>query len=373
LEKRINRLIKKTLSQFKTERGNFLMKRNRIFSSLLVVVLAIALMGCGTTPAAKPADKPADKTETSDAAKKPSVTMKLSTTSSKGGAHYEGAIKFKELVEKNSNGDMEVQVFPDGQLAKDLAAIDAHKTGAIEMSLPSTVMAQIDPKFGVFDIPFLFKDSAAVKKFAHGPMWEEDFQPLFDKYGMVGLGFWENGFRQITNNVRPINVPEDLKGIKMRVPESKLRVAMFKEFGANPSTADFSEVFTALQQGVFDGQENPLTQIEAGRFYEVQKYLSITNHTYTPAYLVASKVWFDKLTTEQQEIIKKAAVEAGDYSREYGSKIGDELIAKFKKAGMIVNTADGEAFQAKTKPVIDLLKKSIDPAFVDKVVKAAKG
>jgi len=175
-------------------------------------------------------DKSAD---TSDAAKKPSVIIKLSSSANQGSAHYEGAIKFKELVEQRSNGDMEVQVFPDSQLAKDLAAIDAHKTGSIQMSLPSTVMAQIDPKFGVFDIPFLFKDAAAVAKFANGPMWTEEFQPLFEKYGMVGLGFWENGFRQITNNKLPINTPEDLKGIKMRVPESKLRVAMFKEFGAS--------------------------------------------------------------------------------------------------------------------------------------------
>ncbi|HZK83605.1 MAG TPA: TRAP transporter substrate-binding protein DctP [Desulfosporosinus sp.] len=120
-------------------------------------------------------------------------------------------------------------------------------------------------------------------------------------------------------------------------------------------------------------QENPLTQIEAGRLYEVQKYLSITNHTYTPAYLVASKVWFDKLTPEQQELIRKAAVEAGDYTREYGEKIQAELLEKFKTAGIIVNTADVASFQAKTGPVIDLLKESIDGDFVDKVVKAAKG
>lgn len=346
------------------------MKKNRFFSAVLVAVLSVALLGCGTTAAVKPADKPADKA--ADSAKKPSVTVKLSSTSSKGGAMYEGAVKFKELVEERSKGDIAVQVFPDGQLAKDLAAIDAHKTGAIHMSLPSTAMAQIDPKFGVFDIPFLFKDAAAVSKFAHGSTWEKEFQPLFEKYGMVGLGFWENGFRHITNNKRPINTPEDLKGIKLRVPESKLRVAMFKEFGANPATSDFSEVFTALQQGVFDGQENPFVQIEAGRFAEVQKYLSLTNHTYTPAYLVASKVWFDKLAPEQQEILRKAAVDAGDYTREYGAKVEGELLAKFKAAGMQVNNADVPSFQAKTGPVIELLKGSIDPAFVEKVVKAAK-
>ena len=340
------------------------MKKNRFLSLLLVSVLSTALIGCGTTAAVKP--------EASDSTKKPSVTVKLSSTSSKGGAMYEGAMKFKELVEERSKGDIEVKVFPDGQLAKDLAAIDAHKTGSIQMSLPSTVMAQIDPKFGVFDIPFLFKDAAAVSKFANGTMWKNDFQPLFEKYGMVGLGFWENGFRQITNNKRPINVPEDLKGMKLRVPESKLRVAMFKEFGANPATADFSEVFTALQQGVFDGQENPYVQIEAGRFAEIQKYLSITNHNYTPAYLVASKVWFDKLKPEQQELLKKAGADAGDYTREYGIKVEGELLEKFKKAGMVVNTADVAAFQAKTGPVIDLLKQSVDPAFVDKVVTTAK-
>jgi len=341
------------------------MKKNRILSGLLVSVLSVALIGCGTTAVDKPADKPTE-------AVKETLTVKLSSTSSKGGAMYEGAIKFKELVEERSKGEIVVQVFPDGQLAKDLAAIDAHKTGAIHMSLPSTAMAQIDPKFGVFDIPFLFKDAAAVAKFAHGPMWAEDFQPLFGQYGMVGLAFWENGFRHITNNKRPINTPEDLKGIKLRVPESKLRVAMFKEFGANPATSDFSEVFTALQQGVFDGQENPFVQIEAGRFAEVQKYLSLTSHTYTPAYLVASKVWFDKLTPDQQKLLTQAAIDAGDYTREYGAKVEGELLAKFKAAGMQVNTADVPSFQAKVGPVVDLLKGSIDPAFVDKVVKTAK-
>lgn len=342
------------------------MKKNRIFTVLLVLVLSIALIGCGGTPAAAPSDEPGDE----PAVEK--LTLKLSSTSSAGGALYESGAKFKELVEERSGGNIEVQLFADGQLAKDLDAIDAHQTGAIEMSLPSTAMAQVDPKFGVFDIPFLFKNHAAVQLFSEGDVWKNDLQPLFLENGLVGIGFVENGFRQITNNVRPINVPSDLDGIKLRVPQSKLRVAAFQQFGANPITMDFSEVFTALQQGVVDGQENPYVQIEAGKFYEAQKYLSITNHTYTPGYLTASKVWWDGLTQDQRDLLEQAAIDAGTWSRQYGEEAGDTLLQKFKDAGMEVNTADSDAFAAEVAPVIEILKESIDPAFVDKVVNEAK-
>lgn len=342
------------------------MKKNRIFTVLLVLILSIALIGCGTTPAAQPKEDPKGEPPVEK------LTFKLSSTSSAGGALYESGAKFKELVEERSKGMIEVQLFGDGQLAKDLDAIDAHQTGAIEMSLPSTAMAQVDPKFGVFDIPFLFKNHAAVQKFSEGDVWKNDLQPLFLENGLVGVGFVENGFRQITNNVRPINVPADLKGIKLRVPQSKLRVAAFKQFGANPITMDFSEVFTALQQGVVDGQENPYTQIEAGKFYEAQKYLSITNHTYTPGYLTASKVWWDGLTDDQRDLIEQAAIDAGTWSREYGEGAGDTLLKKFKDAGMEVNTADSDAFAAEVAPVIEILKETLDPAFVDKVVNEAK-
>ena len=342
------------------------MKKHRVLSILLVFVLIFALVGC-SSPAQAPSggDKPAEP-------KQEKLVFKLSSTSSKGGALYESGAKFKELVEERSNGMMEVQLFADGQLAKDLDALDAHQTGAIEMSLPSTVMAQVDPKFGLFDIPFLFKNHEAVKKFAQGDFWKTEFLPLFEENGYVGVGMVENGFRHITNNKRPINTPEDLKGIKLRVPQSKLRVAMFQEFGANPITMDFSEVFTALQQGVVDGQENPFVQIEAGKFYEAQKYISLTNHTYTPGYLTASKVWFDKLTPEQQDLITQAAIDAGLWSMDYGANVGEELLQKFVDAGMEVNEADIASFQAQVGPVIDLVKESVDPEFVDKFLAEVK-
>ena len=346
--------------------------KKQMFIGAVVLTLVASLIGCGGGNTQTNSSGTTTDSSSNGDGSEPKVTFRLSTTSSKGGAMYEGAMKYAELVKERSNGEIEVQVFPDGQLAKDLSALDAHKTGTIEMSIPSTVMAQKSPEFGVFDIPFLFANREKVQEFANGTMWKEDFQPLFEKDGLIGLGFWENGFRHITNNIRPINTPEDLDGVKLRVPESKLRVAAFKEFGTNPVTMDFSEVFTALQQGVVDGQENPFVQIEAGRFYEVQKYLSLTNHTYTPGYLVASKVWFDKLAPEHQKILKDVAVEVGDWTREYGAQAEGELLEKFKQAGMEVNEADVAAFQAKVAPVIDTLKETIDPAFVDKMIKTVQ-
>lgn len=351
------------------------MKKNItiFFMGTILLILIMSLVGCGGNSSGSSNSVSSDATDaTDDAEKKPSLSFRLSSTSSSGGAIYEGAMKFKELVEERSNGDIEVQVYPDGQLGSDANAMDAHRTGSIEMSLPSTAMAQLSPEFGVFDIPFLFANHAAVEKFANSGIWEEDFQPLFEQHGMVGLGFWENGFRHITNDVRPIYVPEDLDGIVLRVPESRLRVAAFQEFGANPVTMDFSEVFTALQQGVVDGQENPFVQIEAGRFYEIQKYISLTNHTYTPAYLVASKLWWDELSSEHQDLMMQAAIDTGVWSREYGESVGDELLTKFEEAGMEVNEADVASFQARIEPVVNILKESIDPVFVDKIIAAAQ-
>jgi len=355
-------------------------KRIRVFSGIVALAMAASLVGCGgggsststSGSSSSGGGEQASSGGSGGSGSEATLTLRLATTSAKGGALYEGAMKYAEIVKEKSNGTIEVQVFPDGQLGKDLSVLDGQKTGTIEMSLPSTAMAQKSPEFGVFDIPFLFENREKVQNFANGEIWKSDLLPLFEKHGLVGLGFWENGFRQITNSKHPINKPEDLEGIKLRVPESKLRVAAFKVFGANPTTMDFSEVFTALQQGVVDGQENPLGQIEAGRFYEIQKYLSITNHTYTPGYLVASKMWWDKLTPDQQKILSEAAIEAGDFSRTYGKQADEDLLKKFKDAGMEVNEADVKSFQAKVQPVIDELKKSIDPGFVDKVVKAAQ-
>lgn len=334
------------------------MSRGKLMSSILVVICLCFLVACNSEKSGKASDS--------------AINIKVATTSGEGSVIYDAAVMFKEKVEERSNGDITVTLYPDGQLGKDGTVLDALKSGSIEMSIPSSILATKSPEFGVFDIPFLFKDRSKVEEIANGDIWHKDLKPLLHQHGLVGLGFWENGYRHITNNERPINTPEDLKGLKLRVPDSAIRVAMFKELGANPTPMDLSEVFTALQQGVVDGQENPLPTIKGANLQQAQKYLSITNHVYTPVYLVSSKKWYDKLSTEHQELLTEIAEEVGNEIRKEGEAIDNAIIEEFKEAGLEVNVADVQAFKEKTKPILELFYKDIDKEFVDKVLEAAK-
>ena len=167
------------------------------------------------------------------------------------------------------------------------------------------------------------------------------------------LAVWENGFRHITNNKRPIKVPADLAGIKLRVPGGKWRVKMFQAYGANPSPMKFSEVFTALQTGVMDGEENPFTQIYSAKFQEVQKYLSLSGHVYTPAYLTVGKTKWESLPPDVRKILEETAKETQAYVYEVAAKDDAELLGKLKQAGMQVNDVDKDAFVAASRPIYE--------------------
>ena len=358
--------------------------KNRVQKNLMiviVVVLAVALAACGGNSAPAQSEQGASSSANTSAGSgssgqkgngEPEISVRVAFGPGKGSLPYDTVVIFKEKVEERSNGRIEIKMFPDSQLGSDSAVLDALKLGTIEMTLLSTALASKVPEFGVFDIPFLFADRSKVERIAHGEVWEQDLKGKLPAQGLVGLGFWEAGFRQITNNVRPINEPADLKGLKIRVPESQVRMAMFSHFGANPVPMDFGELFSGLHQGVVDGQEGPLSNTQSAKLDEVQKYLSITNHNYSPAYLLASKKWFDTLSPEDQQLLTDAAQEAGDEIRDRAENLDKELIEYFKEKGMEVNTANIVAFQAEIGPVTDLVKEQIDPAFVDKVIEHAK-
>ena len=261
------------------------------------------------------------------------------------------ANEYAKRVNAALKGKVEVKTFHSSQLGTDEAMVKGVKIGALEMFLPSTIMSTVDTKFGVFEMPYIIVDRAHMKKVAGDPRVRDAlFTPTPGK-GMRLLGYWENGFRHVTNNVRPINVPEDLKGIKLRIPGGVWRAKMFKAYGANPSPMPFAEVYSALQAGVMDGQENPFPQIASAKFNEVQKYLSLTGHVYTPAYPAISEDFWQKLPKDIQQTLEKIAVEIGDFARSEGERLDKELAAKLTTGQMKMNEVDKDAFIRTSAPI----------------------
>jgi tripartite ATP-independent transporter DctP family solute receptor len=265
---------------------------------------------------------------------------------------------FAKLVSEKSKGEIKIQIYGSSQLGGDTEMLQKIKLGTLDFSLPSTVMSSQVPAFGLFEMPYLVKDRAHMERIAKKVVWP-DLVPIAEKKGYKIIGLWENGFRQITNNVRPIKVPADLKGIKLRTPKGKWRVKMFQAYGANPSPMALSEVFVALHTGVMDGEENPLIQIYSQKFQEVQKYLSLTSHVYTPAYVVVSPSKWKSWPKNVRKVLWDSAHETTPWVYKTAAKLDDELIGKLKAAGMKVNKADKDAFIKASKPVYEEFSKEV--------------
>lgn len=261
------------------------------------------------------------------------------------------ANEFARRANEKLGGKYKVVAFGSSQLGSDEQLLQKLKLGQVEFALPSTVMSSVSDKFGVFEMPYLIKDREHMKK-VRDALLDSVLQPAAKEKGYRILAVWENGFRHITNNVRPIYKPEDLQGIKLRTPSGEWRVKMFKAYGANPSPMKFSEVFTALKTGVMDGQENPFVQIYSAKFQEVQKYLSLTGHVYTPAYCLVGEAHFSKLPEDVQKTLTEVAQGMQDWVYEQAAKGEEELLAKLKEK-MEVNEADKDAFIAASKTIYD--------------------
>jgi tripartite ATP-independent transporter DctP family solute receptor len=268
------------------------------------------------------------------------------------------AEEFAKRANAKLGAKAKVVVYGSSQLGGDKELLQKLKLGTVDMALPSTVMSSEADLFGVFEMPYLVKDRAHMQRIEKEAFWSK-LAPEAEKKGLKVVAVWENGYRHITNSKRPINTPDDLKGIKLRVPEGKWRVKMFQTYGANPSPMKFSEVFTALQTGVMDGQENPFTQIYSAKFQEVQKFLSLTGHVYTPAYVtVGAKKW-EALPADVRQVLEDVAKETQKFVYEKAAKDEEELLAKLKAGGMQVNTPNKDAFVAASKPVYDEFAKEV--------------
>jgi tripartite ATP-independent transporter DctP family solute receptor len=274
-----------------------------------------------------------------------------------GSLFDQSAQEFAKRANAKLGSKAKVVVYGSSQLGSDGEMMKKLKLGTIDLALPSTVMSSQVPAFGLFEMPYLVKNREQMAKI-RDQVVVPTLVPIAEKSGYRIIGVWENGFRQITNNKHPIKVPADLQGIKLRVPGGTWRVKMFKAYGANPSPLAFSEVFVALQTGVMDGEENPLAQIYPARFYEVQKYLSMTGHVYTPAYVTAGASW-SRLPADVQKILADTAVEMQPVVYKIAADLDESLYKKLKDAGMQINEADKDAFIRASKPIYDEFAKDV--------------
>ncbi|MBK7061078.1 MAG: TRAP transporter substrate-binding protein [Rubrivivax sp.] len=302
------------------------------------------------------------------------MELKLGHVGGPGSLFELSANEFARRANEKLGNKAKVVVFGSSQLGGDSEMMQKLRLGTLEFAIPSTVMSSAVDAFGMFEMPYLVKSREHMKKIEAAVVWPS-LAPMAEAKGYKLLAVWENGFRNITTNTKPIVKPVDLAGMKLRVPQGKWRVKMFQAYGANPSPMALSEVFVALQTGVMDGQENPLTQIYSSKFQEVQKYLSMTGHVYTPAFLAAGKTKFASLPADVQATLTQAARDTQAYVYEQAAKLDNELQAKIAAAGVKVNQADKDAFIAASKGVYEEFAKEVPDGgkLVDKAIALGKG
>jgi tripartite ATP-independent transporter DctP family solute receptor len=295
--------------------------------------------------------------------------LKLGHVGEPGSIFQISADEFARRANEKLAGKYKVVAFGSSQLGGDKEMIQKLKLGTIDFAVPSTVMTSEVDLYGIFELPYIVKDRAHMAKIEKEIFWPV-LAPETEKKGLKVLAVWENGYRHITNNKRPVKVPDDLKGFKLRVPEGKWRVRMFQEYGANPSPMKFSELFTALQTGVMDGQENPFTQIYSAKLQEVQKFLSLSGHVYTPAYLLAGSRKYATLPADVRKVLEDTARETQAFVYATATRQETELLEKLKAAGMQVNEVDKNAFIAASKGIYEDFGKEVTgaKALIDKAV-----
>ncbi|MFL6675007.1 MAG: TRAP transporter substrate-binding protein [Massilia sp.] len=301
------------------------------------------------------------------------IEIKLGHVGEPGSLFQMSADEFAKNANAKLAGKAKVVVYGSSMLGGDKEMLQKLKLGTIDMALPSTVMTSEVDMYGIFELPYIVKDRAHMARIEKDVFWPS-IAPMTEKKGLKVLAVWENGYRHITNSKRPIKGPADLKGIKLRVPEGKWRVKMFQDYGANPSPMKFSELFTALQTGVMDGQENPLTQIYSAKLQEVQKYLSLSGHVYTPAFVTVGTRRYNALPADVRKILEDTARETQAFVYATAAKADTDLLAKLKQAGMQVNEVDKEAFIAASKPIYEAFGTEVAGAqpLIDRAVALGK-
>jgi len=298
-------------------------------------------------------------------------TIRMSTGVGKTHPIGLGMTKMAQCAAEKSGGKMKLMSYHDNALGNDTTASQQVRTGSLEMVLTSTApLVGAIPQLAVFDLPFLFTNEREADQVLDGKVGDS-FAPKFATAGLVNLAYWENGFRNVTNSRRAVTKVEDMQGVKLRVMQNKVYLDTFSALGSNPVPMAFSEVYSALETNTVDGQENPITLIDNMKFYEVQKYLSLTRHSYSPVAVLYSKSLFDKLSSAEQATLRECAIVGRDESRRIGRAQENTTINALKSKGLQVNeisSAEMARMRERVKPVVDAQVKVIGEETVHAVM-----
>ena len=298
------------------------------------------------------------------------LDLKMSVESAPGAATQVMLAAFRDALKEELGDAVAIEYFDGGTLGDEIVHMEMVRSGQLDVIPIGSDAVQLDAKWAVFDMPFLIPDREVASKILDGEIGQQLTASMRENADLQVLGFGEIGFRNITNNVRPIVTPADLQGLKLRTPGSKTRILAFEKLGATPVTMNIGELYLALQQGTVDGQENPLGNIKAFSWHEVQDYLSLSSHVYTPITLVMNVARWDGLSDDHNAAVERAAQKAVEHSREYGANNDATLLDELSQS-MQVNEIDLEAFQEAAKPIWDEIAPIAGEEFTQKVVDAA--
>lgn len=293
-------------------------------------------------------------------------TLRFAFQNVKDHPQGQGAQKFADLLAESSGGKIKVRLFPGGTLGGDLQTVSALQGGTLDITvLNSGILAAQAPDFAMLDFPFLFNNVQEAHAVIDGPVGQKLAAQL-DNKGLVSLGYWDLGFRHLTNSKHPVTKIEDMQGLKVRVIQSPIYLETFSALGANPVAMAFPEVYTGLEQRTIDGQENPFTVIEGNKFYEVQKYLSVTGHIFNPQSLIIGQKTWNRLNDDEKTLMRNAAKEAQEYQRKVTAESMDKARDNLAKNIAIndISPAEMDRFREKVQPVVDKFAKTVDAGLV---------
>lgn len=336
----------------------------KVTAVVVALIMLASLVACGKeTPTTTKANA-----ETSGTQQQEKLVLRLGFTNNEEHPNYLASKQFADAVAERTNGQIEIQLAPNSLLGGEKDLAEGMTLGTVEMALLGTGgMRVYDDNMQLFFLPFLFNSREAAYKVLDGEIGKEISAMMESKAPVKILAYYENGYRHITNSVKAIYTPEDLKGLKIRTPEIPALVATFKGLGANPTPMAFGELFTAMQQKTVDGQENPLVTIISSKFYEVQKYCSLTGHVWDPFALTISTAAWNKITPENQAIVQEEAKKAADYQRSLCIKADEEGIEQLKALGCEVNEVDLAVWQEATKFVYDEYAEQFGKELIEKI------